>query len=423
MTAVVILHYNRIQLTADCCASLLEQTVAPSQIIVVDNASPDHSSADLAVALPPICRITRTSSNFGFSGGMNVGIREALNTPETDSVLLLNNDTRCPPQLVEKLREQLATAPGIGIVGCDMEGTAGGGDMPAAYRLSPFFAFPVPVADASKGTPFDYLQGSCLLIRRKVFDDIGLLDESFFFFCEDADFCLRARRAGWELAVAPNVKLFHLGSATITVTTDDGGKTDKCVVTVKNSIDVTVKANLQTDGNKGAPANLNSKKVKLVLTVKQNGVTYKSQELEVDMNTLSGQKESSLVFKFPVGTPAFVWGAEVSLKGFSGSVKDNNNKTYQISGIADINGKGEISLTLDFKKKSDSKISHGYPAWNLPEDEIGAYHIDPVTGQKEYLIFQTYGICMKFMENEEYCATYEHCYHKPEVNYEINWKK
>lgn len=215
MTAVVILHYNRIQLTADCCASLREQTVAPSRIIVIDNASPNHSTEDLKSTIPSACQVIRTSSNFGFSGGMNVGIREALKDSGTDSVLVLNNDTRCPPELIEKLRVVLASDPSAGIVGCDMEGANGGGSMAAAYRLSPFFAFPVPVADAAQGAPFDYLQGSCLLVRREVFEAIGLFDESFFFFCEDADFCLRARHAGWELAVAPNVKLFHLGSATI----------------------------------------------------------------------------------------------------------------------------------------------------------------------------------------------------------------
>ena len=212
MTAVVILHYNRLDLTAGCARSLGEQTVGPLRVIVVDNASDEHGAKALAIALPPGTETLRMKTSGGFSGGMNAGIRLALRDPAVDSVLLLNNDTRCPPGLVASLREALESDPSLGAVGCTQEGAYGGEAQPAAYRLSGFFAIPHPVGP---GKPFDYLQGSCLLVRREALESVGLLDESFFFFGEDADFSLRLRKAGWKLALAPGAKILHLGSATI----------------------------------------------------------------------------------------------------------------------------------------------------------------------------------------------------------------
>ena len=212
MTAVVILHYNRINLTTGCVRSVWEQTDKPLHVLVVDNASTAHDEKALADTLPPGTATLRMESSGGFSGGMNAGIRVVLRDPEVDSVLLLNNDTRCPPGLVAALRATLESDPSIGMVGCEQRGADGGESQPAAYRLSRFFAIPHPVGP---GEAFDYLQGSCLLVRRAALEDVGLWDESFYFFGEDADFSLRLRKAGWKLALAPEATILHLGSATI----------------------------------------------------------------------------------------------------------------------------------------------------------------------------------------------------------------
>ena len=212
MTAVIILHYNRLDLTTDCVRSLLRQTVRPSRILVVDNASDAHAPDALRSSLPPEADVLRLPRPAGFAGGMNAGLRAVLQDAAPDAVLLLNSDTRCPPDLLEALERTLASDPIIGVVGSHMEGADGGDPQSAAYRLSGFFALPRPVS--ASDSP-DYLQGSCLLVRRAVLETVGLLDESFFFFGEDADFCLRVKRAGWKLAVASDVTLLHLGSATI----------------------------------------------------------------------------------------------------------------------------------------------------------------------------------------------------------------
>lgn len=211
MTTIVVLHYDRIALTAECCKTLVEQTV-PARVLVVDNCSPSHGEAELKAALPPGVEVLRLFENCGFGGGMNAGMREALADPATDSVLFLNNDTRCPPTLVGAMREALAANPAVGLVGCDMDGAGGGEDAPAGYRLGRLFGYPRP---CRPGEAPDYVQASCVLLPRDVLETLGGFDEDYRFFFEDADLSLRVRRLGRTLAIVPGVKIFHYGSATI----------------------------------------------------------------------------------------------------------------------------------------------------------------------------------------------------------------
>ena len=205
MTSIIVLHYDRIPLTAECCKTLVSQK-EPARVLVVDNGSPSHGEAELRAALPPEAEVLRLAEGRGFGGGMNAGMRKVLEDPATDSVLFLNNDTRCPPELV------LAADPAAGLVGCDMEGAGGGEDSPAGNRIGKVFGYPRP---CRPGEAPDYLQASCILLPRDVLEKIGGFDEDYRFFFEDADLSLRVRKLGRKLAVAPGVKIFHYGSATI----------------------------------------------------------------------------------------------------------------------------------------------------------------------------------------------------------------
>jgi hypothetical protein len=216
VTAVVVLNYGRPDLTAACCESLLAQDSPPARILVVDNGSPSHGEAELRAALPPGVDLLPLPSNLGFSGGMNAGMREVLRDPAVDSVLFLNNDTRCPPDLLRAMRHALASDPAVGIVGCDMVGSDGGSDQPAGAKLHPLFAYSVPCCP---GESPDYLLGACLLLPRDVLEATGGFDERYPFFFEDADLSLRVRRLGRTLAIAPGVRILHRGSATIAALT------------------------------------------------------------------------------------------------------------------------------------------------------------------------------------------------------------
>ena len=212
--AAVIPHLDRIPDTAACCRALAAQTLPLAGIVVVDNGSTAHAPEELAAACPA-ARILRLDENRGFAGGVNAGIRAALAQPEIEFIWVLNNDTAAAPDDLETLAAAAAADPRIGLVGCPLlEGTedAGRRRVPPGKKLRGPWAIPVfPKA----GERPDYLSGACLLIRREALDDVGLFDEGFFFFFEDADFSRRFLGRGWRLAVAENAQVEHRGSATI----------------------------------------------------------------------------------------------------------------------------------------------------------------------------------------------------------------
>ena len=212
--AAVIPHLDRIPDTAACCRALATQTLPLAAILVVDNGSTAHAPEELAAACPD-ARILRLKTNRGFAGGANAGIRAALAQPDIDFVWLLNNDTAAAPDVLEKLVSAAAADPLIGLVGCPLLEGSDGSDLrrvPPGKKLRGPWAIPV---FPRPGERPDYLSGACLLIRREVLDDVGLFDEGFFFFFEDADFSHRALDHGWRLAVAEDAQVEHRGSATI----------------------------------------------------------------------------------------------------------------------------------------------------------------------------------------------------------------
>lgn len=213
--AIVVPHWNALAMTADCCRRLAAQAYPDARIFIVDNGSTAHAPAALAAACPA-AEIVRLDENRGYAGAANAGIRAALRQMDAGFVWLLNNDLMCEPDTLAKLILAAGREPGAGIVGCDLnEGGPGAASfrrLRAAKKLGPPFFIP---ADAPADAAADYLCGASLLIRRELLDEIGGFDESFFFFFEDADFCARARRAGWTLAVAADALPGHYGSATI----------------------------------------------------------------------------------------------------------------------------------------------------------------------------------------------------------------
>ena len=209
--AVVIPHFNRLRETRTCCESLRRQTLSPAAIVVVDNGSTAHTRQALAEVCPEGVKLVGASRNLGFAGGCNLGIRQALQQPGVEHVLLLNNDTECPEDLLARLNGALGDSR-VGLVGAPM--VEGDRRLPVAAGKRLLWPFAIPVKAAPGALP-DYLSGACLLIRGEVLREVGLLDEGFFFFFEDADYGLRVKRAGWRLAVVDGTPLFHHGSSTI----------------------------------------------------------------------------------------------------------------------------------------------------------------------------------------------------------------
>ena len=209
----VILHHTRPELAAACLNSLSHQTYPLQEVVLVDNGSDDRFDRPLDHPTPAH-HILRLSENRGFAGGVNAGIQWLNQHADVDCVWLLNNDTLCPPRVLEEMVSRLYDDPECGAVSAILEEQKPGGGLRRIAGghfplrlLIPFVSEP--------GDPVDYLCGACMLLRREALLDVGPLDESYFFFFEDVDWCLRARRKNWHLSVCERTTVLHRRSSTI----------------------------------------------------------------------------------------------------------------------------------------------------------------------------------------------------------------
>ncbi len=213
LVSIVVLNWNRLAMTASCCRALEALDHPAFQTVVVDSGSSMNNRDDLCEVCPEAL-VVRLNENRGFAGGVNAGIRAAFEAGRPDYIWLVNNDILCEPGSLSRLLATAAQSAGIGLVGNPMEEGAIGQTrwVPAGKTLRPPFYVPLEVCPGERP---DYLCGASLLIRRELIEQIGLLDEQFFFFFEDADYSRRALQAGWRLAVCPDAGMTHTGSATI----------------------------------------------------------------------------------------------------------------------------------------------------------------------------------------------------------------
>ena len=229
--SVVILNYNTREQLRVCLDSLLREGSTSvsggpidTEVFVVDNASTDASS-DMVSRQFPWVRLIRSPRNGGFAYGNN----QALRRCQGELVLLLNPDTLLPPGALALLRQRMQEHPEAGIVGPKLLHPNGSMHLAcrrsfptpdvALYRLaglsrlfpkSPRFGrYNLTFVDPSVPLEVDAVCGACLLIRRAVMQRIGLLDERFFMYGEDIDWCWRARQAGWAVRYEPSVIVQH----------------------------------------------------------------------------------------------------------------------------------------------------------------------------------------------------------------------
>lgn len=211
--AIVVLNWNGWRDTLACLESLKRSDYPSTHLIVVDNGSEDDSARRIREAHPGVT-VLETGSNLGFAGGCNVGIRHALERG-CGFVWLLNNDTQVRPKALTAMMETLL-AGNHAVVGSVVRTLSepvsveawGGGWTNRGLGTT-------RRAVVEPERPLDYIAGTSMLVRREVFEGVGLLDESYFFYLEDVDFCLRARARGWSLGVAPDAVVFHERGASV----------------------------------------------------------------------------------------------------------------------------------------------------------------------------------------------------------------
>ncbi len=214
--AIVIPVFNKAELTRQCLEAIRKNTCFPDyEVIVVDNNSTDET-AELLAGLEPPFRSIRNAENLGFARACNAGAR----TASSEYVLFLNNDTIPQPgwlvPMVGVLREQ----PDVGIVGSkllypcqDLIQHAGLGFIDSSpYHIWRLFPPDFPEANIEK--EIEAVTGACMLVRRRLFDELGGFDEGYLNGFEDVDFCLRARELGRKIVYCPRSVLYHLESMT-----------------------------------------------------------------------------------------------------------------------------------------------------------------------------------------------------------------
>ncbi len=218
---IVVLNYHGTSDTLKCLDSLKAVDPENCLTIVVDNGSTPDPSSQFAQA-HPWATVIRREENGGWAGGNNTGIRHALEHG-AEWVLLLNNDTIVAPQLVDRLLEAARYHPDHGILGpiiCCMDDP--GTVMTDGCRFNHpesagFFeriAVPIEPIDPPRADPVDIVNGCCMMISKRVFEQIGLIDERFFLIHEESDFCLRAHQAGFECGILAEPLVWHKRSST-----------------------------------------------------------------------------------------------------------------------------------------------------------------------------------------------------------------
>jgi GT2 family glycosyltransferase len=221
-TAAVVLNWNGLEDTRRCLRSLLEPG-GPERVVVVDNGSGggeaeallrDHAG-DARVEVVALPR------NRGFAGGVNEGVRRAL-AAGAGEVLLLNNDAVLEPGCFPALRAALAADPGAAAAGPRIlmaDGTRrawfAGGRVRVALGQTFHPGHGIPSADLPQGEPEAqaFLTFCAVLVRREAWEAVGPLDEEFFAYFEDADWCVRAVRGGRRLLHCPRATALHRGGA------------------------------------------------------------------------------------------------------------------------------------------------------------------------------------------------------------------
>ena len=252
--AVIILSYNTCELLRQCLRSVFASAAlaAPTlqtDVLVVDNASPDGSATMVTKEFPQ-AHLLASSENLGYTGGNNLALRQlgfsvdapavaativpplAENLPP-DYVLLLNADTEVVGDALGQMVQVLAERPNVGACGARLQ-YGNGRFQHGAFRFPSLWQVLIDIFPLTglpglhrlqnsrlngrypqrswRGTapfPVDFVLGAALLVRGTAVQQVGGLDNEFFLYCEEMDWCLRLHEAGWSVLAAPAVQVIH----------------------------------------------------------------------------------------------------------------------------------------------------------------------------------------------------------------------
>lgn len=222
MVSIIIVSWNTSSLLESCLASILANPpTLPFEIWVVDNASTDDSPRMVREKFPQV-HLVENRENLGFARANNQAIQRCIGK----YILLLNPDTLVASGALQALIDFLDEHPEAGAAGARLRNSDGSlqissHPLPTLSRefwrmfhldsISPYAAYPLTKWEASQHQEVDILMGACLLLRKDVLDQVGILDEDYFMYSEEVDLCYRIQCAGWRLYWVPQAEVIHFG--------------------------------------------------------------------------------------------------------------------------------------------------------------------------------------------------------------------
>lgn len=250
-TYIILVNWNGWKDTIECLESVLRLSYPDFRVVVCDNYSSDGSleyikawargeltapfsspvgsrkpglpkpipyreltyspEKSLASADDSPLVLIQTGANYGFAGGNNVGLRYASGDPDCEFLWLLNNDCLADPNALSALVARAVVDPAVGVVGsvCYYASQPHKVQSWGGARVNLWNALVTNSVVPRPDDWFDYIYGASFLFKRQVLDAVGLMDDRFFMYFEEAEYCFRIRRGGWNLAVASGSRVLH----------------------------------------------------------------------------------------------------------------------------------------------------------------------------------------------------------------------
>lgn len=213
--AIILLNWNGFEFTRSCIESLLQINYRNFEIILVDNGSEDGSLGQLMDLYPDIHFLT-SQLNLGFTGGNNLGMSHARKMGY-EYMLLLNNDTLVDKDFLYPLVERLGNSPACAAVQPliyylnDREKiwSAGGRYLEWLAKSKTLYT----PSDAVNAYSTDWITGCAFMVKSSIVEQIGVLDDLYFAYFEDVDWSLRMRKAGYQLEIVPESRIYHEAGA------------------------------------------------------------------------------------------------------------------------------------------------------------------------------------------------------------------
>lgn len=213
LVSIVLLNYKTLSDTVECIESLFDCNYNNYNIILVDNASNDNCCTYVNQKYPSVITI-QNDKNIGFAAGCNVGIKKALDL-ECDFVLLLNNDTIVEKDFLKILVDTFSLDPRIGIATGkilyydNMRIWYGGGHISKLRGVSKIEHLEEEDRYDIQGGERTFASGCCMLISRKVIENVGNLTEDYFLYFEDTDYCMKVQNMKFKIFFNPKAIIYH----------------------------------------------------------------------------------------------------------------------------------------------------------------------------------------------------------------------